>query len=204
MLLALPLACTAQEENVRQPDVLLVQLSSQKNRLLALEADGRHMAAEKLKQDAQAINTVIRNDFTDHYSFCPVFFFMDTNLAQVKAGNFAGILMDSTGRYVPAPPLAGKRVQVAFYGYPKVNIPRVGRPSDKDVAQDFESRFGEVWVLQDASLEQVAYSKPPGRLDPAKEYAKDKRYHFRSRKFDLEYKPIAHKVQEAMYEMAPR
>lgn len=192
------------DEAVRQPDVILVQLSSEQNRMKKLNAENKPRTVEKLRREAGAMNRAIRNDLRDHFSFCPVYYFMDTNLARLEEGQLSGILMDADGAVADARTLTGKNYQIAYYGYPHVHIPRIGRLPDSLAGTGFDADFGKVWVLLDERGHQVAYTAVPKVLEKGRAYFRNKDYHFVSKEFDMEYRPVAYKLQEAMYEMAPK
>ena len=192
------------DDTVRQPDVLLVQLSSEHNRIKKMMAEDKPRTAEKLRREAAAMNRAIRNDIRDHFSFCTVYYFMDTNLYRLQQGQLSGILLDDNGATADATSLTGKRYQVAYWGYPHAHIPRIGRLPDSLHNSGFDSDFGRVWVLLDEQMKQVGYTAVPKPLEKGRAYFRDKHYHFVSKEFDMEYRPVAYKLQEAMYEMAPR
>lgn len=188
---------------IRQPEAILVLLPSQQNRLRVLQRSGDKKREEQLTKDLQKIYIAIRNDFRDHFSFCPVYYFMDTNIALVKQHRFKGIILDSNGEPVAEKKLDGRAFQIVYYGYAKARIPRIGYLAENEQA-DFDTRFGKVWVVCDDQLQQVAYSDLPGVLDRESEYYFDKAYRQKSKRFDIGYFPVAYKLQQTLGQMEPR
>jgi hypothetical protein len=178
-------------------------LSTEQNRLRALKTRGDHKEAAQLQKDLQSVYVGIRNDFRDHFSFCPVYYFADTNLALVKQGRLDGILLGADGAIVPAKRLVGKLFQIAYYGYAKANIPRIGYLTEDELA-DFDTRFGKVWVVYDDQMKQVAYSEAPEFFDRQRGCYFDTTYRRKSKKFNIEYYPIAYKLEEVLRQMEYR
>jgi len=104
------------------PKAVLVQLRSEHNRMAALIKARRYKDLERLKTDAIAIQTAMINDFQDHFTECPVYYYMDTNASFVEQKMFDGILLNAN--LTPAKNLpinsSSNDYLVAFYGYPVV------------------------------------------------------------------------------------
>lgn len=93
-------------KNEIPPKALLVIIPSESNRRAALQ--NMH-DTKKLSLLEDAVKNVQRKmvmDFTDNFHYCPVYFFVDTNQAKIKALQFDGILLDSTLKPATNPVLA--------------------------------------------------------------------------------------------------
>lgn len=201
----LPLFATGQQKKpIRQPELILVNLSTEQNRRAALVRANDEKGLEKLNRDVQAVYLAIRNDFRDHFTFCPVYYFLDTNIARVKAQKHDSVLLGEDGNYVPASVMEGKNYQIVSYGYPVMQTNRIGYLKKPKEEVGFDTRLGRVWVVYDRQMEQVAYSHPPQMLDKQFEYADDERYTYKSGIMNMRYKPAVYKLQQTLYEMMPR
>ena len=189
---------------VWQPDVMLIQLSSEHNRMQTLRARGDRTGMLQLNKDIRGVFIAIRNDFRDHFTACPVYYFIDTNLARVKAGRLNGVLIDTGGNILKGNPVSGKEFQVAYYGYPKARIHRTGYLRHKDDDADFDTKFGRVWVVCDRDMNQVAYSKPRPILSPQADAIGRPEYKYTSPRYNIEYRACADRLQKAMLDMGPR
>lgn len=192
-----------EEKKVFQPEVLLVQLSSEHNRMEALKAQGDEEGMKQLDKDLHGVFRAIRNDFRDNFTACPVYYFIDTNLSKITAGHLTHVLADADGYIQKGNPIKGKRFQIAYYGYPKMRMRRTGYLPKED-ENDFDTQAGKAWVVCDEEMNQVSYSKPrrdPGRMSDRPE---DKDYRYRSPEFDIYYRPSAKLLQSAMLNMGPR
>lgn len=198
------IAIGQQKKVIRQPELILVNLSTEQNRRTALMRAKDEKGLEKLNRDVPAIYLAIRNDFNDHFTFCPVYYFLDTNIAKVKAQKHDSVLLGADGNYVPASVTEGKYYQIVSYGYPVMQTDRIGYLKQPKEEVGFDTRLGRVWVVYDEQMEQVAYSHPPQMLDRQMEYAEDERYSYKSGILNMRYKPAAYKLQQTLNEMMPR
>lgn len=80
---------------VYRPEAVLVQLRSEKKRIAYLEQQGRHEDALQVKKDIKAANEAMVSDFKDHFRFCPVYFYFDTNSVAIMSGTPEGLLLNS-------------------------------------------------------------------------------------------------------------
>src|SRR5580698_8005575 len=69
--------------DVKYPIALLVQLKSEKSRIDAATRNKDYKALEEMKKDAKGARKAMIKDFKDHIDYCPVYYYMDTNLNQV-------------------------------------------------------------------------------------------------------------------------
>ncbi len=197
--------CSGQQKPaIRQPELILVNLSTEQNRRAALVRTKDEKGLEKLNKDVLAMYMAMRNDFSAHFTFCPVYYFLDTNIARVRTHKHDSVLLGPDGNYVSAAITEGKNYQIVSYGYPIMQMHRIGYLKEPHEKVGFDTRLGRVWVVYDEHMEQVAYTLPPHLLDKEAEYFNDKKYSYKSGIMNMRYKPEAYKLQQTLNEMMPR
>ena len=102
------------------PKAILVQLRSEHNRLAALTEARRYKETEMVMADAANIREKMIADFKDHVTFCPVYYYIDTNVDLVKKGKFEGVLFnaDNTPAVNTAFNDTSNDYLIVYYGYP--------------------------------------------------------------------------------------
>ncbi|MBX2907013.1 MAG: hypothetical protein KF744_13295 [Taibaiella sp.] len=170
----------------------------------ALKAANDEAAMAQLDKDLHGVFRAIRNDFRDHFTAYPVYFFIDTNLASVQHNHLDGVLINADDEVQRHNPIKGKEFQIVYYGYPKARIRRTGYLRSEGDDADFDTHFGKVWVVCDRDMNQVSYSKPRPILSPQADAIGDARYKYTSPKYNIEYRASADKLQKAMLDMGPR
>ena len=77
------------------PKAILVQLRSEHNRITAATKERKYKELEIIKNDAVNVTSRMIADFKDNFTFCPVYYYMDTNLDLVKNRVFKGVLFNA-------------------------------------------------------------------------------------------------------------
>lgn len=98
------------------PKAILVQLKTEQRKINALESNDNDQRKEQIKNDIARVQQVMINDFRDNFSYCPVYYFYDSDLEKVKAHNLQGVLMDETGNMVAPLTDSDTSFYVAYYG----------------------------------------------------------------------------------------
>ncbi len=113
-------ATKAVDTSYKFPKAILVQLRSEHNRIAALAEAHRNRELEMVKEDASRIMQKEIADFKDHITYCPVYFYIDTNLYLVKNRKFSGVLFnaDSTPASNTGLNDTSKDYLIVYYGYP--------------------------------------------------------------------------------------
>ncbi len=76
----LPLSMYGQQPAPKKyPSVVLVQLRAEKNRINALTKARKFKDLEIFKQDVTGVMIATIKDFKEHFNYCPVYYFIDTN-----------------------------------------------------------------------------------------------------------------------------
>jgi len=179
------------------PSALLVLLPTGARRLAALRSMGDSLHSSVLRYDLERIRTKMMEDFRDNYTYGPVYFFMDTSVAALRAGDVRrAFLVDATGQPVPESELEvlDTNYLVAFYGYRSRDL-RAGGSGGDMINGDTEAMIQQL-VLLDYNLAQLQRPLPrtvSNRYAGMKTKERRPRYYYRyvSKYFDLQYRASA-------------
>lgn len=141
------------KKNLYQPQAILVQLSTEQRKLDAIDKSGRENMAEQIKKDISRVQEVMKNDFSDNFSYCPVYYFYDTDLEQIKSYNFEGVLMDAKGNIVSKLKNGDTSHYIVYYG---MSAPYDNNDGNKSYSL---SSSKEALVLMDHHYEQLSVFK---------------------------------------------
>lgn len=186
-----------QQERNRFPKAILVQLSSECNRLRQLEKAGAYTEAEQVRKDARIVAEKMRMDFKDNFRMYPVYFYADTNYEQIKAGNFTDVLMDVDGDLMERTELDSGSTDffIIYYGYPKFTKRKPRRiKAGSAEAQSFDSPTGKYLVICNSKLEQMTYVHTGANSIMDQVAPEDKKYKYVSRRYDISYRPAVKKL----------
>lgn len=176
------LANAQHKASARRPAAVLVMLNSESNRIAKFNTGNRTKDLEAVKYDAAEVMRVTKNDFHDHFRKTPVYYFMDTNIEKVKSGNLAGIVMNEDGSQAAHAPTSD--FIIAYYGYPEFH-------TDPDVL------FKKGLVIADSKMKQLTNGSIMSQAYFS--YRRNKKYSYESKRFDINYVPIAKKLSKDMY-----
>jgi hypothetical protein len=108
---------------LESPRAIIVILNSEQNRITHFQQARDNDRVGKLREDAERIMQVTINDFTDHFSYCPVYYVMDTNVALLKQRKFYGILLDKQRQPIGRVVLRDFDFYlIAYYGIPESDL----------------------------------------------------------------------------------
>ncbi len=98
---------------------LLVQLNTEQSKIATFKRVGKIADAQKVAKACTGMNKKMIRDFTDNFAFCPVYYYVDTNLDLIKKKQFANILLDEHGLPVADPVISALDTNylVALYGF---------------------------------------------------------------------------------------
>ena len=183
----------------KNPQVVLVQISSERNRTEALEKDRKYTELEEVKRDAAALAATMKLDFQDHFNYCPVYYFIDTDLDRVKKKEFEGVLQNADGSVVKKPVINGKSYMIVYYGYPVADA-----GTDKPVTDSVKNHYnsgepmGKGLVINNPKFQQVGYFYKFGYQDALFSKKADKKYVYHSKHFDIDYYPLAERFNKKL------
>ncbi len=202
LLLLLTRSCFAGDTlSHRFPQFILIQLSSQRNRIEAMQRERKYSAIAEVNSDAEGVKAATIQDFTDHFHYCPVYYYVDTNMDLVKKGDFENILFNGDGSPVNNPAVNGhaKNYLVAYYGYP-VTQARKTESKDDSVEKEYNSGepMGKGLVVDNSKFQQVAYFYRFGYEDALFSKKGEDKYTYHSKHYDIEYNPFAAKLEKKL------
>jgi hypothetical protein len=187
----------------RSTQVVLVQLSSQHNRIEALTNDKKYNEVEEVKKDAAGVIEAMKRDFKDHFHMCPVYYYMDTNADRIRNRHFDDVLMNSDGSPAKNPGLnsTSKNYLIAYYGYPVAQAATNGPVTDS-ITNRYNSGepMGKGLVINNYLFQQVAYFYKFGYQEALFAKKADKKYTYHSKHFDIDYFPLAEKFNKKLKE----
>jgi hypothetical protein len=181
------------------PKAILVQMRSEQRRIQYFMDNNRPYEARQVKKEASIIRKVMKNDFEDNLSFCPVYYFMDTNAYLVKEQRFDSVL--STAEGLPVRNCAIRPgdtdYYIVYYGYPDEQMDQDASPN-----HDFNIGNGEVMgkglIFLDYKYQQKDFYYRFEYWDLF--HTKDMRHEYRSSKYDMEYYPFAAQYETDLLE----
>ena len=204
------------------PKAILVQLRSEHNRIAAATKERKYKELEIIKNDAINVTSRMIADFKDNFTFCPVYYYMDTNLDLIKNRVFKGILFNADS--TPANDLVisdtSKDYLIVFYGYP------TSQARTRDVAPDTTRRMeyadytvpawqkitdttgyrynsgepmGKGLIINNYKFKQVSYLyKLEYQNLIFKLRKKNKKYIYLSKHYEIEYFPFAEVLNQKL------
>lgn len=179
----------AQQKRLREPaKVLLVMLFSEENRMEALIKAGRYSDTAQLRKDMVAVRNATIRDFTDHFNYCPVYFYMDGNFDAVMNKQFQGVLLDNNLQTANVS-ISDTNFLIVYYGFPgwQSHKGRMEVTTQTDVGG---KPNGWGLIVNNHEMRQVAYTYWLQGIN-LKKRGKMYGYKYVSAKFDIEYYPLA-------------
>ena len=189
-----PGAANAQDTvHKKMPSVVLVQLPSERNRIEALKKQHEERLLAEVRMDAVCERTAMIRDFQANFTYCPVYYFMDTNATLIKKRVFTGVLMNADGTPATNIPLSpgSTGYVIAYYGY---LAPVYQHQSMEDSMRDrlnVEPPFGRGLVILNDKFQELTFFYKLGYDDVLfglKKKHPELRYS--SKHFDIEYYPF--------------
>lgn len=194
-VLIAPLIVCAQHQRARiaQPKTVLVQLGSQQNRMKYFQGKTESKMYGLLVKETDTIMKVTINDFKDHFNFCPVYYFYDTNYALIAAKKFDGVLLDENRNPVQSPVIAEADTNylIVYFGT------RTSDMSSKSKAAPASNASAKGLVVLDYRFKNMPRKFPRFiRTYDAIYKRHDPKYNFTSDHFDMGYRESAKRFNE--------
>jgi len=171
----------------KYPQLILVQLRSEQNRKQALEDARKYVMLKEVEEDATHAADAMINDFRDHFKYCPVYYYADTNAEAIKKKQFDGILLHADGTEAKNVTIGNDNYFIVYYGYPNLQ-----EKKSKKATDELTPYAGKGLVILNNVYEQIAcffllqYNESFFRKDK-----KNSKYAFSSKHFDIQYVPLA-------------
>jgi hypothetical protein len=172
------------------PKVILVQLRSESSKLNYFLAHNLKKEFRLAQKDASNIRRVTKNDFEENFKFCPVFYFIDSNLDYIKQQDFQDHVFTANG--IPMPPNTIRRGDtnyfIVYYGHPQ-NQYAIDIGDQNLINTDNGEVLGKGLIFMNYRYEQVDYYV---KFDYETLFSTpDSRFFFKSENFDMQYFPFA-------------
>jgi len=188
------------------PVAILVQLRSEHSRIEAATRARDYKALEEIKKDALGERAAMVNDFSDHFNYCPVYYYMDTNLHFIMDRNFANVLLDSNG--LPAKNLVindtSTRYYIVFYGYATSQTRKPKAHADNESGSWVTA--GKGLIINNYKFQQISFFYSASTdfysflSDNINKKSKFGKYGYQSKKYDIEYFPYALRFSMQLYD----
>ncbi len=163
---------------------IIVQISSEQNRVRYLQKTGKNKEAENVTREAIAMRGIMVSDFNDNFAYCPVYYFVDTNIVQIKKQHFKGLLLNANGTIIEnsvADP-ADSNYLIVTYGFPE----------EKTTIRQTKGLV----IYTNKFRQSYFFSKPD-------QYDIRRKYRYKSDKCDIEYYPSAKQLDLYLRKMYP-
>ena len=104
-------------EDYDWPKAILVQLNTYPNKMKAFRENGNGKMVHRLQIETDSVIKRMIADFTDNFTYCPVYYYFDTNATFIKNKQFDGILLDKDLHpLAKVPPLEGTAYRIVLFG----------------------------------------------------------------------------------------
>jgi hypothetical protein len=210
LLLLISFSSFSQQNDVARTKAVLVQVRSEHSRMQAMQRKKDFKSLQQVKAESKAVAMAMIYDFKDNFSYCPVYFYMDTNLQYIKERRFEGILFNAEGEIVDSPIVsnADTNYLVVFYGKPATQGRGTAKVKDSaNYRVGTSEPFGVGLVILNYKLEQVnyIYKLISDELLFKRKRAKRRKsdvpsYSYFSKKYDMEYFHLAEKLSKRLTE----
>ena len=177
------------------PRVLLVQLSSEHNRLVYLQQKKRYKDLEIATNDAKNVSDRMILDFKDNFKYCKVYYYVDTNLDHIKQRDFDGVLLNADRTVATEIVIndTSKDYLIVYYGYPTEQSKEEDVVTDADRYRSNNGHpMGRGLIINNYLFQQVSFLYKFGYENVAIRSVKANRpYIYVSKKWEMEYFPFA-------------
>jgi hypothetical protein len=195
--------------HAQRPSAILVMLNAEKNKINYYNGLGQTEMANEVRSEVETVMNVTISDFTDHFSYSPIYYFMDTNLALVKEKKFDGILFDNKRRIFESSPVkpCDSSILIAYYGMPPVEFVDEGHLSRDKNTYINPGYLGKGLVILGHNFKKLPKSD---RLHYTYRYESwvpkgiKTNYSYTSPKSNITYVSIAEKLQKLLSESRVR
>ena len=156
-----------------------MQLNDPQNKVNYFRQSGKNTDAENVAGAALEAKKKTIADFTDNFKFCPVYFFMDSNMEKIRNKQFDGALLKADGSLAEATVISSSDTDYL--------VVRFGIPDDGTTI-----RTGNALVICSWKFEQLFTL--PKHTPPDK----NTKYSYYSQKYNIEYYPFAKKFESTI------
>ncbi len=176
------------KKDERAPKAILVQLFTYQNRVDYFQKHNNKAMLEILERDRDSVMSKMIADFNNNFSYCPVYYYIDTNYQKVLNKDFDGVLLNEQLKPVQTPVVKStdNNYFIVFFGN---NIKGAGDNDDSYTVTTSNHKL----VVCDDQLNKLEKPLPDGTNNrwPGKIGYQLEGYYYTSPKFDISYKPYA-------------
>lgn len=190
------------------PTALLIILPTYQSRVKYLQSAGDTKMLDQLNRDTKNVWKSMLRDFGNYFTYCPVYFFVDSNYDAVIRQDFEGVLLD-TNMHPVSTPVIGKGDTAYMIGSYTYHVRQKGEEAVNDEGKkenrmfdgDMEASALERLVLHNYRMEQLQLPEPRVPVYKIFSYSLGEvrsRYGsvrrqllYRSKSFNIVYKPTA-------------
>lgn len=168
------------------PKALLVILKT-RQRQVDWMLDHHPEKVPRLKKDIQSVLEATVNDFNDHFSYCPVYYFADTLMDEVMAGRLSHVLLDKDLR--PAKNVVLQDGDTSFF---VVDFGQMSQSSKQERPEQGYVSLRAVLLVMDHRFEMLEWPRPGyarGFIGTGSSRYRD--YWYRSKNHEIDYTPQA-------------
>lgn len=179
---------------------VLVMLRGESNKINYYLKTGQTATAADARTEAEKVMKVTIKDFTDNFTYCPVYYFIDSNLTLIKEKKFNGIILDKNLKAVSPSSISSSDTNfvIVYYGVPSPEIvpdkDDGGGPVYKAVNYP-----GDGLVVLTHEFKRRDRSSPSFIYKPQLLNSNAKQYTYISKRFDMGYRPFAKHLQDAFH-----
>jgi hypothetical protein len=179
-----------------EPKLILVELNTAHKQIAMYIKRGNTEYANMAAKDADAVIKCMIADFTDHFTFCPVYYFLDTNAHLILQRKMDNILFDKNLQPVQMPAISDDEYRIVKYGY-NVRTTSENSPSIQSVNQAGGIQKKLMVLTPDYTTlpdREPDGRKFPNNISPRKLNPK---YNYSSNKLNIYYKQSAKLLNNA-------
>ena len=175
------------------PAFLLVELPTETSRYHYFMQHNMPDKAAKVKlANKQKVHCMVA-DFSDNFTFCPVFFFNDSDQDKIKDKQWVNVLRDKNGDLInlPMPILTDTNYFIMYYGLLPSVISNVNSNGATYAAEYNDVSFANL-VAVDRNFKRLKNGLPDkARFTAYQLSSVPAKYSVESKDFDIVYKPLA-------------
>lgn len=180
-------------KNDKYPTAVLVELQTRQSMIAGLTKDRRYKQLEEAQSDIAKEQAATINDFKDNFTYCPVYYFIDTNIELIRNKQFAGVLLNADRSIVSSQAIVptDSDYVVVYFGYPTEQAKYHDKVKDTSkYTYNSGEPFGRGLVILNDQLEQINYLY---ELDYniLFRHKSAKKYSYESKHFNIVYSPCA-------------
>ncbi len=182
-----------QKDSLVKPKYLLVMLRSDKNRIEAAKKMNNTTKLQEIIRESDSVRSKMVADLNDNFTFCRVYYFMDSNWEKIEKKEYSDLLKDKDGNVLDGSVLNNYNHVILYYGSPD-KIYRYYNIIDTTKESGLtEVRMGKGYVVCDSRLQAVSYlyKYDYGMLGIRSLSENIRRYYYKSKKYSMEYVPFA-------------